>query len=515
MNQRGQLNAFLNYLGIDTHVIPENVLALSINNLQINSNKVQQNDIFIALKGQRVDGYTYIDQAIVNGACLVLHDTESNQQDKNVTYLKSLNGQNIPIISIYQLTKQLSAIANFFYESPSEMLTLVGVTGTNGKTTVTQLLAQWIDLLGQKAAVMGTIGNGICGQLIPSANTTMSAVEVQSQLADFAKKKVKFVAMEVSSHGLAEGRVTGISFNSVIFTNLSHDHLDFHGSMMAYALAKRKLFDEAVLTVRKRGIAVINYDDPFGRKWLKTLKNTVAVSVNTKKINKLSEYANFVGVSRIDYQPLGTKIEMVSSWGNAILDSPLIGEFNVSNLLVALAALLSLNYPLTKLMKKTSQLCPVPGRMERFAVSEKPVVIIDYAHTPDALSKALQAARKHCLGKLWVIFGCGGDRDRVKRPMMAKAAEKFADRIMLTDDNPRTENGLQIMADILQGFTEKKELFIEPVRDKAIKKVIFLANPEDTILIAGKGHEDYQIIGTTKYDYSDRNVVASLLGVPL
>lgn len=515
MNQRGQLKAFLSHLGIDTHIIPEDVLALSINNLQINSNNVQKNDLFIALKGQCVDGYTYVGQAITNGACLVLHETESNEKNKNVTYLKATNGHKIPIISIYQLTKQLSAIANFFYDNPSKMLRLVGVTGTNGKTTVTQLLAQWVDLLGEKAAVMGTIGNGICGQLTPSANTTMSAVEVQSQLAGFVKKKVKFVAMEVSSHGLAEGRVAGISFNSVIFTNLSHDHLDFHGSMMAYALAKRKLFDEAVLTVRTRGVAVINYDDPIGKKWLKTLKNTVAISINTKEVNKLERYANFVGVSRIDYQPLGTKVEIVSSWGNAILDSPLIGEFNVSNLLVALAALLSLDYPLSKLIKKTSQLRPVPGRMERFVVSEKPVVIIDYAHTPDALSKALQAARKHCLGQLWVIFGCGGDRDRDKRPMMAKAAEKFADRIMLTHDNPRTENGLQIITDILQGFTKKKGLFIEPVRDKAIKKVIFLANAEDTILIAGKGHEDYQIIGTTKFDYSDRSVVASLLGLPL
>ncbi|MCO6524864.1 MAG: UDP-N-acetylmuramoyl-L-alanyl-D-glutamate--2,6-diaminopimelate ligase, partial [Candidatus Schmidhempelia sp.] len=385
----------------------------------------------------------------------------------------------------------------------------------NGKTTVTQLLAQWVSLLGQKAAVMGTIGNGIYGQLKPTINTTMSAIDVQSTLAELVQQKVDVVAMEVSSHGLAEKRVAAVSFAATVFTNLSRDHLDYHGSMENYARAKWSLFNPSHASVKTSGFAIINIDDDIGQKWIRLLPEAVAISIDQNKIALLKQYHYFVGVRSLQYHNNGVKIEIVSSWGEVYLDSSLIGEFNVANLVTALGTLLVLGYPLTPLMEVVKQLNPVQGRMEVFNNVDKPTVIVDYAHTPDALIKALQAARRHCAGQLWVIFGCGGDRDRGKRPLMAEAAEHYADYIMITNDNPRTEDERQIIEDILQGFRVKDKVNIELDRYQAIKQVISLANVDDTILIAGKGHEDYQIIGMEKRHYSDRQTATTLLGLNL
>lgn len=515
MDEDRQLQSVLDYLGIDTQFIANAVLTLPVTDLQIDSRKIAIHDLFIALRGQCVDGRDYIKQAIDKGASAVLSEVSDKDNDKKIGYLRSQDGLNIPIISIYKLKTQLSGLASFFYLDPSHALTLVGVTGTNGKTTVTQLLAQWVALLGQNAAIMGTIGNGIYDQLVPSENTTLSAVEVQSQLADFVEKDIVFVAMEVSSHGLVERRVANLSFNAVVFTNLTRDHLDFHHSMSAYALAKRSLFDIKQLAVKARGIAIINFDDETGREWLQELTDTVAFSIDPQKRARLSKFERFVGIKRIQYDPNGVTLSLYSSWGEINFTSALIGEFNIANLLAALATLLALNYPLLELVRFSHALRAPPGRMEQFISTEKPRVIVDYAHTPNALLNALQAAKQHCGGQLWVIFGCGGDRDKGKRPLMAKIAEKFADHIILTDDNPRCEDASQIIADIVQGFTTQPAFMIERTRAEAIEKVIRLADPNDTILVAGKGHEAYQIIGREKHYYSDRKTVANLLGVDL
>lgn len=515
MNKHNQFKKILTYLGIDMTALPASVLTLPINQLQTDSRLIKKNDLFIALKGHHVDGNTYIEQAIAKGAVAVLSDSDDPEKNKRVQYIQASKQKTVPVISLFQLSHYLSSLANDFYQNPSEALTLVGVTGTNGKTTVTQLLSQWVRLLGYKTGVMGTLGNGVYGHLIASENTTLNPVALQSQLAAFVQEKVDFVAMEVSSHGLVEKRVADLAFDAVIFTNLSRDHLDFHGSMSEYQLAKRSLFDENQLAVSRRGIAIINFDDNVGREWLLTFGQTVAFSIDSQNLPQLRKFEHYVGVENIVYHPGGATLVLQSSWGNVTFTSPLIGAFNVSNMVAALATLLALDYPFELLVKAIPKLRSIPGRMERFLVETKPEVIIDYAHTPDALVKALQAARQHCQGKLWVIFGCGGDRDRGKRPMMAKAAEQLADHVMLTHDNPRTEDESQIINDILQGFTTKPSLLIEPNREEAIRKVIAQADINDTILIAGKGHEAYQIIGKVKYPYSDRETVATLLGVCL
>lgn len=509
------LQVLLTYLQVDTRQLSSEILALVINHLRIDSRKINHNDVFIALKGYKLDGHAYISQAVKAGAIMVLSQTDETHEDKQINYIENDRQQIIPIIKIYQLNQRLSDLGNFFYDNPSCKLPLIGVTGTNGKTTVTQLLAQWVSLLGQKAAVMGTIGNGIYGQLKPTINTTMSAIDVQSTLAELVQQKVDVVAMEVSSHGLAEKRVAAVSFAATVFTNLSRDHLDYHGSMENYARAKWSLFNPSHASVKTSGFAIINIDDDIGQKWIRLLPEAVAISIDQNKIALLKQYHYFVGVRSLQYHNNGVKIEIVSSWGEVYLDSSLIGEFNVANLVTALGTLLVLGYPLTPLMEVVKQLNPVQGRMEVFNNVDKPTVIVDYAHTPDALIKALQAARRHCAGQLWVIFGCGGDRDRGKRPLMAEAAEHYADYIMITNDNPRTEDERQIIEDILQGFRVKDKVNIELDRYQAIKQVISLANVDDTILIAGKGHEDYQIIGMEKRHYSDRQTATTLLGLNL
>ncbi|QIQ20967.1 UDP-N-acetylmuramoyl-L-alanyl-D-glutamate--2,6-diaminopimelate ligase [Zophobihabitans entericus] len=509
------LSELLQYLGLESSSLKESLRQLTLENLRMDSRMIKPNDVFVAVKGYHVDGHSYIDQAVASGAVAVLSSTDDAGQDKSIQYIE-YQTKLIPQIRIYQLSEKLSDIADYFYHSPSTHMQLVGVTGTNGKTTVAQLLAQWASLFDQKSAVMGTIGNGIYGQEKPSENTTMSAVDVQSTLAEFVQQNVQFTAMEVSSHGLVLGRVKALSFVATIFTNLSRDHLDFHGSMENYAEAKWSLFDHVSPAVKQPGKNIINYDDPVGLKWLDRLPDAVAVSVKQENLVKLNRWHHrYVCATQVAYHTRGATISFASSWGEATIESQLIGEFNVANLLAVLATLLTLDYPLAELVKTTKQLRPICGRMEIFAAKHKPTVIVDYAHTPDALEKAIQAARKHCDGNLWVIFGCGGDRDRGKRPLMAATAEQFADNVVVTHDNPRTEDSNQIITDVLAGFLDAGRVQVILDRKQAIISVINQAQENDMILVAGKGHEDYQIIGTQKYHYSDRETAIQLLGVPV
>ena len=411
--------------------------------------------------------------------------------------------QQVPLIAFYRLSEHLSHLADVFYGQPSKRLTLVGVTGTNGKTTTAQLLAQWTQILGHTSAVMGTIGNGLYGRVKEATNTTGSAIEIQASLAEFVAQGADFAAIEVSSHGLVQHRVEAVHFSAAVFTNLSRDHLDYHHTMENYAAAKKRLFSE--LDSRHH---IIDADDPVGAAWLADMPEAVAVS---SKADFVPQQAKWLKAVNVTFNHKGASIQFESSWGNGEVQSALIGAFNVSNLLLVMATLLALGYDLAELIRSAHKLTGVCGRMEMLHAPHKPTVIVDYAHTPDALEKALQAARLHCHGKLWCIFGCGGDRDSGKRPLMAKIAEQLADKVIATDDNPRTEDHTQIMADILQGFMHPQAVQVIHQREEAIATAIQSAEENDVILIAGKGHEDYQIIGKTKHHFSDQEVARHYL----
>jgi len=437
---------------------------INVKAMVLDSRKVTQGDLFVAVKGHRFDASQFVPQAISSGASAVVLETDLENEHLNIQWQN-----NVPVIHYYHLSANLSALAGQFYDNPSEKLTLVGVTGTNGKTTVSQLLAQWSTLLGHKAAVMGTIGNGLLGQVKEAKNT----------------------------------RVEALKFKAAIFTNLSRDHLDYHETMEKYAEAKKRFFIDLAPELQ-----ILNADDPIGSAWLSELPNGIAVSCRPdfQPTSKQWLYA-----TQIRFTHEGAVIDVASSWGNGTLHSPLIGAFNVSNLLLATAVLLALGYSFNDLIRTVSQLKGVNGRMELIKKAGKPTVIVDYAHTPDALEKALNAAREHCKGKLWCIFGCGGDRDAGKRPLMAKAAEQFADLVIVTQDNPRTEDPNKIEADILTGFSRMEDVGVIPDREEAIKFTIENAVENDVIVIAGKGHENYQIIGDKTLHFSDQEVAEAYL----
>lgn len=466
----------------------------------LDSRSATAGDLFVAVLGHQVDGRTYISQAIAQGVSAVIAEAHDHASDGE---LRMVEG--IPVVYLAQLNERLSALAGRFYQQPAQKMTLIGVTGTNGKTTISQLLAQWANLLGGKGAVMGTVGNGLYGQLMPAENTTGSAIDVQRILAELVQQQASLTAMEVSSHGLVQHRVAALPFAAAIFSNLSRDHLDYHGDMESYAAAKLSLF-----TDHQVGVRVINADDTVGQQWLEQLTDAVAVSVSGLALGQ--RHGFWLSATNITYQDQGVRITFDSAWGAGEFTSHLMGEFNVSNLLLALATLLALEYPLAQLLATADKLTPVCGRMEVFQTQGRAAAVVDYAHTPDALQKALAAARLHCEGQLWCIFGCGGDRDRGKRPLMGAIAEEFADRVIITDDNPRSEDPHLITQDILAGLISPGQAQVITGRAQAITYALTQAAASDIVLIAGKGHEDYQIIGKRKLDYSDRDTVATIFG---
>ncbi|AAP95228.1 UDP-N-acetylmuramoylalanyl-D-glutamate--2,6-diaminopimelate ligase [[Haemophilus] ducreyi] len=481
---------------------------IPLKQMTLDSRQVTEGDLFIALKGHQCDGRQFIQNAIEQGAAIILAEAESDQDEIELDSQfarYNLDRRACKVITVPRLAERLSAIADSFYASPSAKLKLIGITGTNGKTTTAQLLAQWHNLLGGHSAVMGTIGNGLYGQEQEAINTTGSAIEVQQNLARFVEQGADFCAMEVSSHGLAQYRVEALQYDLAIFTNLSRDHLDYHHSIAAYEAAKFRLFN-ALQTKAQ----VLNADDQVAQNWLSMLPNAVLVSCDP---NFTSEH-QFVKATKVNFSLQGAYIEFESSWGNGQFHSQLSGAFNVTNILLALAGLLTLGYDLAKLVATASQLRSVTGRMQKVsAITDKnrPLVLVDYAHTPDALQKALQAARLHTKGKLFCVFGCGGDRDCGKRPLMATIAEELADGVIVTNDNPRTEDQHKIVAEIMQGFAKPDNILVIYDREQAIQHAIKHASSADLILIAGKGHENYQIIGTIKHHFSDQEIASKYL----
>lgn len=450
--------------------------------MTLDSRVAAAGDLFVAVVGHQADGRRYIPQAIAQGVAAIIAEAKGEATDGEI---REMHG--VPVIYLSQLNERLSALAGRFYHEPSDNLRLVGVTGTNGKTTTTQLLAQWSQLLGETSAVMGTVGNGLLGKVIPTENTTGSAVDVQHELSGLVDQGATFCAMEVSSHGLVQHRVAALKFAASVFTNLSRDHLDYHGDMEHYEAAKWLLYSE-----HHCGQAIINADDEVGRRWLAKLPDAVAVSMEDH-INP-NCHGRWLKATDVNYHDSGATIRFSSSWGDGEIESHLMGAFNVSNLLLALATLLALGYPLADLLKTAARLQPVCGRMEVFTAPGKPTVVVDYAHTPDALEKALQAARLHCAGKLWCVFGCGGDRDKGKRPLMGAIAEEFADVAVVTDDNPRTEEPRAIINDILAGMLDAGHAKVMEGRAEAVTCAVMQAKENDVVLVAGKGHEDYQIV---------------------
>ncbi|WP_369409621.1 UDP-N-acetylmuramoyl-L-alanyl-D-glutamate--2,6-diaminopimelate ligase [Zobellella iuensis] len=471
--------------------------AIAIDAISLDSRAARPGCLFIAVQGLSVDGRRFIDQALELGAAAVMFEVDSPEQ-------AGLDHRDHRLLGVYRLPRQLSLLAGVFYGDPSADLQLVGVTGTNGKSTVSQVIANWSCLLGTQAGVMGTLGNGLYGRLQQALNTTGSALDVQAQLASQLAAGAKRVAMEVSSHGLHQHRVAALDFDVAVFTNLSRDHLDYHGTMAEYGETKRQLFE---LCHKAR---VINADDVVGRRWLRLYPDAIAYSLH----GRLADFSGRQLVAEtVHFYGGGLKVTINSDWGNGVLSAPLMGRFNVANLLAGMASLLAMGESFESLLATAPRLSGVAGRMEPFTAPGKPLVVVDYAHTPDALEQVLQALRQHCRGRLWCLVGCGGDRDKGKRPLMAAAAEAGADVLLLTDDNPRTESAEAIVEEMRQGLLEPEAALVIHSRAEAIRHAIEQAEADDIILVAGKGHEDYQIVGTHKVHYSDRETVAALLGV--
>jgi UDP-N-acetylmuramoyl-L-alanyl-D-glutamate--2,6-diaminopimelate ligase len=461
-----------------------------VHGLQIDSRRVKPGDLFLALPGMVVDGREFIGDAVASGAVAIVYETVDGFV---------LRGAPVPAFGVNDLRRQIGVIADRFYGSPSQRIVVVGVTGTNGKTTCTQLLAQALDQPPRRCAVIGTLGYGFPGALNASIHTTPDAVTVHRVMADFIGQGAAHVAMEVSSHALEQGRVSGVSFDVAVFTNLTRDHLDYHGDMETYGQAKAGLF--AVPGLKH---AVINHDDAFGRRLLSGIGAPVmALSYGLE--------GGDVHAREVRPLPDGLLLQVTTPDGDMELRSSLVGRFNAYNLLAVLATLLILGVTPEDAAARLARAQAPSGRVERFGgVKGLPLVVVDYAHTPDALEKILLALREHTRGKLWCVFGCGGDRDRGKRPAMGEIAERLADRVVLTDDNPRHEPGDAIIADILGGMRASPEV----IRDRrtAIAAAIRGSGEGDIVLIAGKGHEDYQQVGDERLPYSDREVVRILTG---
>ena len=462
------------------HLIPQwQGAPVEIAGLTLDSRKVAPGFLFLAMPGQRHDGRQHIQQAIAAGAAAVAYEAGDGFSCD----------ADIPTLPVVQLANELSAIAGRFYGQPADSLGLIGITGTNGKTSVSQMLAQALNRLGQPCGVIGTLGSGLPGALLDHGMTTPDALAVQQQLASLRDQGAQRVSMEVSSHALQQGRVAALQFEVGVFTNLSRDHLDYHGDMASYGAAKARLFGQS-------RTAVINLDDDFGRQ----LAVNCPVPVATYSV---SDEAADLHCSDIRFDAEGIKARLHTPAGSIDLRSPLLGTFNLSNLLAVAGALLALRISLDQVAELLGELLPPDGRMQRLGGNGQPLVVIDYAHTPDALEKALAALRAHVAGRLICVFGCGGDRDRGKRPLMGRIAEQGADQVVVTDDNPRTEPSVAIIEEIRAGIEQPQQVTVIANRAEAISQIIARAEPGDVILLAGKGHETYQEIHGVRHPFSD------------
>ena len=475
---------------------------INIKNLALDSRFVKPGDLFLAYPGTQLDGRKFIDEAIQKGASCVL--IESNDNAININYQNT-----IPIISVLNLKNKISEIAARFYDYPTNQLKIIGVTGTSGKTSCTYFLAAILQQLNLPCGLIGTLGNGIYGDINPGNLTTPDPITLQKIFSECVSKKANYITMEVSSHSLEQGRVKNIPFYIGVFTNLTHDHLDYHGTMESYGAAKKLLFDSPLTEY-----AVINNDDAFGQKLIASFANKKNIIAYGIQKTNMPDSIPFVLAKNIQLQD-GIRADIITPWGMGKIQVPLIGQFNLSNILAVIAVLGLLKIPLAAILNSVAKLTSVPGRMQVMGGQEQPLIIVDYSHKPDSLEKVLVALRPHCQGTLYCVFGCGGDRDRTKRPLMAAIAEKYADNIIVTDDNPRTEDPEDIVKDILSGFSNPEKIIVEHDRSKAIAHSIQCAKRGDCVLIAGKGSETYQQIGHLKIPFSDVEQVKEIIDARL
>lgn len=472
---------------------------IAIKGIALDSRQIRDGDLFIALQGADMDGASFISQAIDGGAVAILIE-------KGRVIESSVN-RDVPIFGIKDLHEYVSHIAGVFYGYPSRQMALTAITGTNGKTTCSRLYAELIGkLTGGLVGFVGTLGFGMAGTaadadadislLGKTGLTTPDAVALQGILAELKTRGANSVAVEVSSHSLVQRRVASLQIQTAVFTNLSRDHLDYHGDQASYAAAKAKLFSMVGLKN-----AVINLDDSVGRTILDNLDpqiRAITYSVEGRDAAaKADIFCRTIGIS-----PEGLRAAIHTPWGSGELRSPLLGRFNLANLLAVIGAAIAQGFALDDILQAVPELRAVPGRMELVDASASPSVVVDFAHTPDALEKALQALRAHCQGKLWVVFGCGGDRDIGKRAEMGAIADASADQLIITSDNPRSEDPQQIINHIARGV--RCEAVIEPDRRAAIRYAVLEAGKNDVVLIAGKGHEEYQIVGVQALPFSDQ-----------
>ncbi len=463
----------------------------------IDSRNIKANDIFIAYQGGVTDGRQYIEMAIKQGASGIIWEDDGQFQWQE--------NWNIPNIGIPSLKEQAGVVAAKMLDFPSQHLINIGVTGTNGKTSISQWLAQALDLLDSRCVVLGTVGNGFWDDLEESPQTTLDAVSIQNLLSRYQQQGAKAVAMEVSSHGLDQSRVNGVPFSSAVFTNLTRDHLDYHGDMANYGEIKSRLFYWHGLKH-----AVINIDDEFGLALVKKLQqDEPSLDVLTYGFHQDA----MIRIEKFSANLSETNIEFVTPWGIAVVKTHLLGRFNAQNMAAVLATLCAEGFCLKDVVGVLAQIQPATGRMDCIRAEGKPLVVVDYAHTSDALEKALSTLQevKEEDSQLWCVFGCGGNRDRGKRPMMGASAVEYADKVVVTSDNPRMEVPEEIIADILPAVTCPEKVEVD--RKAAIEYAINHAENNDIILIAGKGHETYQDVMGVKHHFSDFEIAKAALAI--
>ncbi len=462
---------------------------VEVTGIRDDSRQVQPGDLFVAMKGEHTDGHAHIDEAIERGAVAVITE--------QVGSLEAVVSVRVP-----DSVDALARVSAAFWGYPSRELTTVGITGTNGKTTVSLLVQRLFRAAGRPAGLIGTLRYEVGGEIFPAPNTTPQSLQVQQLLHRMKEKGMAAAVMEVSSHALELGRVQECCFDLRVFTNLTRDHLDFHESMENYYRAKARLFGEAY--AKEGTVSLINVDDRWGRR----LAEETAGRVRTFALHEKADFQAQDYCNTID----GLALTVKTPEGTIAVESPLSGTYNLSNLLAAVAVGVSLGLREEILQEGIAGLPAVPGRFEKIP-GPGFTVVVDYAHTDDALRNLLQAVRELCRGRVITVFGCGGDRDRGKRPLMGRAAAEFSDRVIVTSDNPRTEDPRAILAEILAGIGEEKRPFVEVVEDRreAITKGVCEAKAGDIVVVAGKGHEDYQILGEKRIHFDDREEVRRIL----
>ena len=472
-----------------------------VSDLSLDSRRIVPGAMFCAVPGTREHGLRHAAAAAAAGATLVAWEPADGCGAPRLP-------EQCAAFPVPGLRARLGALADRFFGAPSQRMQIVGITGTNGKTTCSHLVAGALEALGRRAGMIGTLGSGPVRRLAPSGLTTPDVIEVHRILANLAGQAIGAVAMEVSSHALDQGRVDAVRYAAAGFTNLSRDHLDYHPSLEAYGESKARLFLQ-----HAPGVSVINVDDAFGRALLARLPagaRGIAVGRTAADLERNGERLLLDDVAALED---GLSIRLAGSFGKVELRSRLVGEFNADNLALAFGLLLGLGVPAGDAAAALGEVDAPAGRMEAYVDAARELLaVVDYAHTPDALGKALGALREHCKGRLWCVFGCGGDRDRGKRPEMGRVAEQLADEVVITDDNPRTEDGVAIVADILAGLADPGRARVERDRAAAIGMALAGARPGDVVLVAGKGHEEVQIVGTEQRPFSDRALLARLTG---